>query len=536
MNGFTGERIQAGIVHAGRDGERRRIEILDLLRTVSILMEILRQLHHILQTAARMRCNEIRHRVEIFSLTVRFNIKIIHEPVEFRDLRFVHLRKHTRRNVLRRDTQMPADMVRDEIFHEFRILGSRLRQIRPDAGRNEDIPDPGNIPDLRKKIEVLAMARFQIRADLRVEAASAAAGFLRIRISAFRAVHIRSRTANVGDRASEMKVFRHAFRLGKDRFLRAALRHFAFMRTNGAERAAAIASADSLNGIADRLECGDPGIAVARMLTPGERKSVDSVHLFRRKRFCRRIHDDGFRSALLEKGSAAERIHFFADQFRHFCEFCLFRGDFFRRRKQNDIFRKTRGIHDIFARFVFHEKFRRSQPVRRPRDVSELGRRFTGIQSANDLEKRMFPHAEGEDVRLGIQKHTAAHFVAPIVVVCRTAQTRLNTAEDDRNTGERFSCPLAVDRRRAVRTHSDLSARSVRIHIPHLTIRRVVIHHRVHISGTHRKTEPRPSEFPPGIARFPVRLCENRDAETVSLKPSSQKCRRERGVIDVTVP
>ena len=115
------------------------------------------------------------------------------------------------------------------------------------------------------------------------------------------------------------------------------------------------------------------------------------------------------------------------------------------------------------------------------------------------------------------------------------AQTRLYPTENDRDSRKCFPSALTVNRRGPIRSHSNFTARSIRVDIPNFTIRGIVVHHGIHISRIHGKTETRTTKLSPRVARFPVRLRDNRDSKAVRLKPSSQKRCRERRMIDVTV-
>ena len=58
-----GKRVKFRIVHAGRQRTRRRIEVLHLVRYESVFLEKTSQLNRIVETAARMRGNQIRDQI-----------------------------------------------------------------------------------------------------------------------------------------------------------------------------------------------------------------------------------------------------------------------------------------------------------------------------------------------------------------------------------------------------------------------------------------------------------------------------------------
>jgi len=133
----------ACVEHGGGDGERGRIEILDLLRPDVFLFQIERQFNHVRQSAARMTADKI------FKYLLGFAGRPIGLLEPFDKLAvglhpwFAHQAQDIGGNVFRRDFQAPAYMMTGQFLNVSpRILGQS--EIEADPAGDEDVVDAGN--------------------------------------------------------------------------------------------------------------------------------------------------------------------------------------------------------------------------------------------------------------------------------------------------------------------------------------------------------------------------------------------------------
>ena len=80
-----------------------------------------------------------------------------------------------------------------------------------------------------------------------------------------------------------------------------------------------------------------------------------------------------------------------------------------------------------------------------------------------------------------------------------------------------------------------LPAGAVGVVVADLAVGRVMVQHRVHVARADGEAQPRPAERPPGVARVPVGLAENRHAKALGLQHPAQQGHGETGMIDVGV-
>ncbi len=84
-------------------------------------------------------------------------------------------------------------------------------------------------------------------------------------------------------------------------------------------------------------------------------------------------------------------------------------------------------------------------------DIGDLLHWRPGGQPGGDLQGGGFPHAVGEDIRLGVKEDGTAHLVLPVIVVGEAAEGRLQPADDDGDISKNLPDPVGVDDGGAVR-------------------------------------------------------------------------------------
>ncbi len=201
------------------------------------------------------------------------------------------------------------------------------------------------------------------------------------------------------------------------------------------------------------------------------------------------------------------------------------------------------GIGRGYLRFVtfiiYHSAFiiclAGPQPIGHAADVTQLTDRLPRRQPLDDVHQRALAHAEDQQIGLGVQEDRAADLVTPEIVVGQAAEAGLDAAGDDRHASVRLPRPLAIGQGGPVRPAAGLPAGAIGVVVADLAGGRVVVQHRVHVAGTDGEAEPGPAERPPGVARMPVGLAEDRHAEALGLQHPPQQGHRKARMVDVGV-
>ena len=156
-------------------------------------------------------------------------------------------------------------------------------------------------------------------------------------------------------------------------------------------------------------------------------------------------------------------------------------------------------------------------------------------QCIRDLHDRALAHSVGNQICLGIQQNGAFHFSGPVIIMCQTPQAGFDTAEDDR-LFRPGADQVGIDDRRIIRTFSHLAARCVGILCAALFRNRIMVYHRVHISGAHKPSETRFAQNLNGFLILPVRLGDDAYFIAVRFKHTTDDRVAERRVIDIRIP
>ena len=101
--------------------------------------------------------------------------------------------------------------------------------------------------------------------------------------------------------------------------------------------------------------------------------------------------------------------------------------------------------------------------------------------------------------------------------MCQTPQAGFDTAENDR-LFRPGADQIRIDDRRIIRTFSHLAARCVGILCAALFRNRIMVYHRVHISGAHKPSETRFAQNLNGFRILPVRLGDDPDLVSVGFQ------------------
>ena len=380
VNLFLGDRVDSGIISAGRRLERRRNEVLNLLRFDSVIAEIFGDGDHRFDRAARETGDQIRN--EILFLTRRFG-RVGEEFAKLlviADLRLVHQAQNVVVDVFRRRFKMTADVMRRQLADELR---RKVRQVGSDSGRDVNAFDAFGFARFFHQRTNRGMVGVEVRAKGRAEAGRTDATFAKRAVFPGHSAHIRRRSAQVGDDEIAPGFLGERSDFLQNRRFAPVLNKFALVRRDRAERTAAETAAVALNRRANDVDRRNR-LVVRRVRLARVRQVVNGVHLLRREREGRRIDDDRFVAVFLDERFRAVRVQVLVSELRHFDEahFALVRVFL-------DLF-EAREVRD--RRRLFRQVFVATEAVDRPANVANRADLFARGQTAQDFEERTLAH------------------------------------------------------------------------------------------------------------------------------------------------
>ena len=443
-------RIHAGIVHDRRQGRRRRIEILHLLRLMVNVPQVLCQLNRILHGAARMRADQIRHQILIHTAGL---IHLIITPCKCgvnAVRRFSERPEHRVGYMFRRHLQLPGDMPADEFF-EKRIIMIQHDIIKPHPGTDKHLLDAVQIPQLLQKRGIGGMIHFQIRAGLREEALSVlACSYLQLLVAG-RLMKVRRRSAHIMDVTFEIRIPDQPFCLFQNRLIASCLDNPSLVKIQRAE--IACTKAPSVRGNR-KLHFGksrDPACGVI-IRVPGSciGKRVDIVHFLLRERLRRGILHNIHRTVRLHQRLCIEGI-----------------------RIAVLLIKTHRIIQTVLSERIpvrQHDRICQRRRILRliagPCNECKIFDIQSGIKRLRDLHDRMLTHPIGNQVRAAVHEKGPAQAVTPVIIVRHAPQRCLDASGDNRCMPEDGANQVAVHHAGPVRPSSHHAARTVGVRLP----------------------------------------------------------------------
>ena len=310
MHWLFGERVHAGVVHAGRDIERRWDEILHLIGFVAVLLEEHREVDHRIEVALGVARDEVGDDVLLLARALAEFIEFVREFFEVIVGGLAHFEEDIGIDVLGRDLEMPADVVLDELFHVFRRPAG---EVHANAAGDEDFFHAFHLAGVFHELHERGVIGSQQLADRGVYARLAAADGFDFGPRTLHLVHVRGGAADVADRAFEVLVRGHGLDFLHHRFVAARLNNAALVCGDRAERAAAEAAAHDRDGVFDHLVRGD-FLGVAWVSLTGVGEAENAVHCGLRDWQRRRVADDGLVAVPLDQAASVIGIGFVVDR------------------------------------------------------------------------------------------------------------------------------------------------------------------------------------------------------------------------------
>ena len=138
--GFTAFRVDAGIIHRRRRTAGSRNKVLHLLRIVLDVTQKLCQLNSIVQRAARMAGNKVRHQI-LRQADFFIFLRIKAHKLQINILAgLTHTRQNLRCDMLGRHLQQAADMITAQLIQEI-LLFIRQHIIITDTAADKHLLD-----------------------------------------------------------------------------------------------------------------------------------------------------------------------------------------------------------------------------------------------------------------------------------------------------------------------------------------------------------------------------------------------------------
>ena len=161
--------------------------------------------------------------------------------------------------------------------------------------------------------------------------------------------------------------------------------------------------------------------------------------------------------------------------------------------------------------------------------------RLTRRQAMRDLADLPLGVAVDEQVRLRVEQRRAANLLRPVVEVRYPAQRCLDASDDDRRVLVGLAYALRIDEDAAVGPRARDAMGGVGIVAADAAIRRVAVHHRVHVAAGDAEEQFRLAEPREVARRVPVGLRDDADPEALRLEHAPDDRHAEARVIDVGV-
>ena len=276
---LAGQRIDAGVIHAGRKCRRCRIKILYLLGHIPQITDVLGKEHRVGNRTARVRRHKVGNGILLFADLLAYFFKAAHKLQIHIAGWLSHQPQDIVRHMLRRHAKLAADMVFCQFLEESLIL-VRKYVVEPYAGPHKHFFDSRHFSDFSKQTHIICMIRLEIWARLWEQALPVLTYTFFQLLFTRRVPKIRCRTADIVNVSFKIGILRHPLRFAKDRFMAPCLYDPSLMKGKRTKTAAAKASAVACDAEFDLAESGNSPIFIVHGMPPaGKRQIVDIVHL-----------------------------------------------------------------------------------------------------------------------------------------------------------------------------------------------------------------------------------------------------------------
>ena len=312
--------VIACVPRLSTDGHGRWREVLNLFKLESELAGEAGQLGHILLMTARMTGDEVGDDLLVQALLATDAVEDALEVIELLERGFAHEVEHTVAGVLWGNLQTAADVAGDEFTCILAgslvgcfVLAVIKQQVVAHAAADEALLDARQGIDGTVDIDQARVVGVEVRTYLRMDAAGALTAFAGVDIASVHAVHVGRRTAEVAEIAFEIRHLDDLLHLFQYALLGAAGDELALMGRDGAEGAAAKASAMDVDAVLDHVVGGYALPLVFQMRLAGVRQVERGIELLSSHRRVGWIDDDSPVADLLEQSAGMHHVRLLFD-------------------------------------------------------------------------------------------------------------------------------------------------------------------------------------------------------------------------------
>ena len=149
------------------------------------------------------------------------------------------------------------------------------------------------------------------------------------------------------------------------------------------------------------------------------------------------------------------------------------------------------------------------------------------------LLQRPLTAAKTDQIRTRIDQYRRHHRVAPIVVMRHAPQTRLDPPYHNRNIGRQTLARPRINRQRSVGPRTCPPSWRIRIVMTTPLLRRVMVHHRVHIPRIYPPKQRRHTQRQ--IIRVALGLRHHPNAKALGMQKTPDYPRRKRRMVDIRI-
>ena len=136
-----GPGVDAGVPHAGGEGPRRGIEVLDLLGLAAGPVQKLRQLHRVGEGAPRVAAHEVGDDVLLQAVALVEALVLLLKAQIHVEVGLAHVVQHPAGAVLRGHLQLAGDVVAHQIGEEFAVFLAE-HVVKADTAADEHLLHP----------------------------------------------------------------------------------------------------------------------------------------------------------------------------------------------------------------------------------------------------------------------------------------------------------------------------------------------------------------------------------------------------------
>ena len=278
------------------------------------------------------------------------------------------------------------------------------------------------------------------------------------------------------------------------------------------------------------IKCGDPLLSIRRVRLARKRQIIDRIEVFGRKRLGNRPNPQLARTMFLHQSMPTNpRLEYLKPRCTR--KRPLVALHLFKRRQTPHVVIATMPWPVIVANAQFpRQRIDHHGHTGHPRKPLQ---RPLIRQPMRHLLQRPLTAAKTDQIRTRIDQYRRHHRVAPIVVMRHAPQTRLDPPYHNRHIGGQTLARPRINRQRSVGPRTCPPSWRIRIVMTTPLLRRVMVHHRVHIPRIYPPKQRRHTQRQ--IIRVALGLRHYPNAKALGMQKTPDYPRRKRRMVDIRI-